>query len=504
MSKILTSKIELKKKIVELKKRGKKISLVHGVFDILHLGHIYYFNEAKTYADILIVSITADKFVDKGINKPYFNDKDRSVFLKQLSNIDYVFCNHAKDSTEVINIVKPNFYVKGPDYSSEKGDEAGNLKKELNALKKAKGKFVITSGKQYSSTKIINERLPFGDTENNDWLKKIKNDKNNDYLKNFSETIKKINKQKILIIGEIIFDEYNYVEPLGKPSKENILSVNFNKKEVFLGGCLPVAKNISQINKNITLISMYNDKSILFKLKKFFSYNKINLKLFKKNGFKDIYKKRYLNIKNYSKIFEVYDFKNNDFYHEKIYNYLKKNLKNFDQVIVCDFGHGLINKKMANLLTSKSKFISANIQTNSGNRGYNFFTKYNKLDFLSIDEPELRLGVQDKASKLVEIINNLSKKKYRKIMITRGVEGLNYKGEKKMIHIPALTTNPTDTIGAGDAAFSFSACFVKNTKNDNLISLVGAIAGAIKVKIIGHTLGVDVNLSYKSLRSYLK
>ena len=73
-----------------------------------------------------------------------------------------------------------------------------------------------------------------------------------------------------------------------------------------------------------------------------------------------------------------------------------------------------------------------------------------------------------------------------------------------MIHIPALTTSPTDTIGAGDAAFSFSACFVKNTKNDNLISLVGAIAGAIKVKIIGHTLGVDVNLIYKSLRSYLK
>ena len=76
--------------------------------------------------------------------------------------------------------------------------------------------------------------------------------------------------------------------------------------------------------------------------------------------------------------------------------------------------------------------------------------------------------------------------------------------QKKIIHIPALTTNPTDTIGAGDAAFSFSSCFVKNTTNDNLISLVGAIAGAIKVKIIGHTLGVDINLIYKSLRSYLK
>ena len=68
-------------------------------------------------------------------------------------------------------------------------------------------------------------------------LKKIKsNTINNNYLKNFNEVIDKSKKQNILIIGEIIFDEYNYVDPLGKPAKENILAVNFNKKEIFLGG----------------------------------------------------------------------------------------------------------------------------------------------------------------------------------------------------------------------------------------------------------------------------
>ena len=90
--------------------------------------------------------------------------------------------------------------------------------------------------------------------------------------------------------------------------------------------------------------------------------------------------------------------------------FLIKNIKKFDHVIVCDFGHGLINNKLANFIMNNSKFISANVQTNSGNRGYNLFTKYNKLNFLCIDEPELRLGLRDKSSNLNTLINPLNKK----------------------------------------------------------------------------------------------
>ena len=92
---------------------------------------------------------------------------------------------------------------------------------------------------------------------------------------------------------------------------------------------------------------------------------------------------------------------------------MSQNLKNFDKVIVCDFGHGLINSKISNIISSKSKFLAANIQTNSGNRGFNLFTKYNKLDFLSIDEPELRLGAQDKKTN-VENHKEFATKKLQK------------------------------------------------------------------------------------------
>ena len=148
--------------------------------------------------------------------------------------------------------------------------------------------------------------------------------------------------------------------------------------------------------------------------------------------------------------------------------------------------------------------MSANIQTNSGNRGYNLFTKYKKLDFLSVDEPELRLGLVDKESDH-EILIKKIEKKYKNIMLTRGIDGLLFKKyKKKIIYFPALATNPRDTIGAGDTTYSFASCFVKNSKDSNLISFVSAIAGALKVNIIGHRTHVNLNEIYKTLINLTK
>ena len=73
MSDKLLTKKQLKLISIKLKKQKKKIILVHGVFDVVHFGHISHFQEAKSHGDILVVSITPDRFVKKGFNKPYFN-----------------------------------------------------------------------------------------------------------------------------------------------------------------------------------------------------------------------------------------------------------------------------------------------------------------------------------------------------------------------------------------------------------------------------------------------
>ena len=111
-------------RIIREKNKKKKIVLVHGVFDLIHKGHIEYFKEAKKYGEILVASVTADKYVNKGVNRPYFNSLDRIKFLTELELIDFVILSQNKSSVEIINSLKPNFYIKGPDYLKRKNIRA--------------------------------------------------------------------------------------------------------------------------------------------------------------------------------------------------------------------------------------------------------------------------------------------------------------------------------------------------------------------------------------------
>ena len=138
LSKIL-NKDQLKKKINLIKKNKKKIVLCHGVFDLIHIGHIKHFKKAKEFGDILFVTITSDKFVKKGPGKPLFNERMRAEFLSSLKIVDYIYINNEETSINLINIIKPKFYVKGNDYRMKKNDITRNIYLEENSVKKKWG-----------------------------------------------------------------------------------------------------------------------------------------------------------------------------------------------------------------------------------------------------------------------------------------------------------------------------------------------------------------------------
>ena len=108
MKKKILSLEELKKKIL-YKKRKKKIVLCHGVFDLLHFGHLEHFKEAKQKGDILIVSITPDRFVNKGPGRPAFNE-NLELYLSEIESVDYVAINTTHSASNVIRKLRPNYY----------------------------------------------------------------------------------------------------------------------------------------------------------------------------------------------------------------------------------------------------------------------------------------------------------------------------------------------------------------------------------------------------------
>ena len=133
---------ELKKKISIQKKKGKKIVHCHGVFDLIHVGHIKHLKSAKENGDFLLVSLTSDKYVNKGPNRPAFDEQNRITALAALKVIDYVALNRNPTAISAIKELKPDFYCKGPDYKSHDDDISGKIKDEVNAINQIGGKII--------------------------------------------------------------------------------------------------------------------------------------------------------------------------------------------------------------------------------------------------------------------------------------------------------------------------------------------------------------------------
>ena len=171
MTKILD--IKNLKKLIK-KNKNIKIGLCHGVFDILHYGHIKHFEEAKKYCDILIVSLTTDKYVKKGNGRPYFNEKIRANTLASLSIVDYVAISKFPTAVEIISAIKPNIYFKDKEYKNFKDDITGNINKEVTVLKKHKGKIIFTNQKNFSSSNIINNNSDYFNEKQRDFINNLK------------------------------------------------------------------------------------------------------------------------------------------------------------------------------------------------------------------------------------------------------------------------------------------------------------------------------------------
>lgn len=484
-NKIFNKIIDIKniKKISnKLNKLGKKIVLCHGDFDVLHTGHLKYLSEAKKMGDILIVSVTGKKFIKKGPGRPINSDDQRLYFLANIELVDYVVLDNNYNAVEIIKIIKPKFYVKGKDYYQNKKNDffSKNLQLEKKIVEKLGGNLKFTKNKTRSSSNIINN-LFF----KNEIIKKIDKIKKNYNYENFIEDVESFKDLKVLVIGETIIDEYIYTNPLGKPSKENIIATEYIEKQKSLGGIFTAFKTFNVFTDNvdcITAISKKNKQEFKHIIK--LINNKKLLYESKLNTTKTRFVEK--SHKKINKLFEIYkntkvdnSMKNTS----EILNYLKKNLTKYDLVLVNDYGHGFFNNKIIRLLIKKSKFLSVNTQINAGNKGFNLITKYKNSHFCCIDEMEAMRALNRNDLDTNKLINRLHKIiKSKNICITLGSRGSCIKKQNKSpVFFPALTNSVVDTISAGDIFFVITSIFLIKNRTNEIATFLGNVGGAIAV-----------------------
>jgi rfaE bifunctional protein nucleotidyltransferase chain/domain len=497
----------LSRDLTDLRKKGKKIVLCHGVFDLLHPGHIKHFEAAKQKGDILVVTITKDEFVNKGPGRPIFNQQLRVETIAAIGCVDFVAVNEWPTAVEAIRMLRPHFYVKGKDYADRKEDVTGRIYEEEKAVKSIGGLIHFTDEVSFSSSALINSFFAPYPEEAADFFRKFKKEYTAEDIISF---LKKTEDIKILVIGDAIIDEYHYCVGMGKSQKDNILASKFISEEIFAGGVLAAANHLAGLSKQVSLITCLGRKNDYEHFVRSHLKQGIETRFYYRQDAPTVVKRRFVDPNFLNKLFEVCYLDDAAVMphslEKDVCDYLSLNLKHFDMVLAADFGHGFITPKIVKVLSKKANFLAVNVQTNSANIGFNLITKFPRADYICIDEPEIRFACHDKFSNLEKLIQNTSSKlKCGKIIITRGHKGsLAYSRNEGFKAIPIFSKEVVDRIGAGDAYFSItSPCVFKDTPME-AVGFIGNAVGAMKVLIVGNRSSVEPIPLLKYITALLK
>ena len=456
-------KKELTKKIIKnLRLKKKKIIMCHGVFDLCHIGHIMHFREAKLLGDILVVSITTDKYVKKAPGRPFFKLNERFEFLKSIKEIDYIIESDSETAIKNLNLLRPEIYFKGKDYKNNKDDITKNIYKEKKFAKSINCKIIYGNSELRSSSNILNK------IDNN--LKNIPIINNLKKI-NFSQIEKLIyqfKKKKCLVIGDLILDNYVFSNLLGKSGKESVLNYRYGNNLNILGGAYSVAQNISEFFGKVNLITDFKIDKEITKLLKNKRKNLVikNLNHSKKN----IIKTRFIEKDSNKKILGLYDFEDTVYSSKNVNKEVTKLLsKNkFDLVVICDYGHNLISSELIKFIKSKNVVSIGNVQLNALSDINYDIDKISKLKNIIINGSELRRAMRKNLNEINLAKEAIKKYRIKNLYLTLGRKGAYHISSKNNLHCPAFSKEIIDKIGSGDTFLSIVAMFL--TSNPKVLN----------------------------------
>ncbi|HIA14921.1 MAG TPA: cytidyltransferase [Nitrospirales bacterium] len=489
-----------------LRAEGKTVVQCHGVFDLLHVGHIRHFGQARKHGDILVVTVTPDRYVNKGFHRPAFTEDLRAEAIAALDCVDYVAINKWPTAVEAIKLLTPDIYAKGTEYKDAEKDLTGKIVDEEEAIQSVGGKVAFTDDIVFSSSNLINKYLPAFPKEVREYLPRLLDRYSvRDILKYLSNA----SSLKVLVVGEAIIDEYRYCETMGKSGKEPILAARHVRSERFAGGVLAVANHVAAFCDRVDLLTLLgkHDSQEGF-IRQQVAANVNNMFLYMENA-PTIVKQRFVEIYPFQKLFEVYvmGVEESDISEtEALCAKLKGVLPQYDVVIVADYGHGMLNPEVISILCGHARFLAINTQINAGNHGFNTVAKYPRADYICVSAKELRLDARSRVGNLRGIVLDVAKRlSCDKVVITQGQKGcLCYGKEEGFLEMPAFATKVVDRVGAGDAVFAVSALCAAQQAPMEVIGFIGSVVGAEAVATVGNKRSIERVSLFKHIESLLK
>lgn len=487
-------------------KRGGKVVLCHGVFDLLHPGHIQHLKAARRLGDRLVVTLTPDRYVNKGPGRPVFGERHRLETLAELECVDYVALNEWPTAIETIRAIKPDIYVKGREYEKYAADITGNISLEADAVREAGGEIKFTHEETFSSSHLINRYFCPYPEEADIFLREFRKRRGSDEI---ISALKSLADLRVLVVGEAILDQYCYCSAVGKSPKDMLVATKFLSEEQFAGGALATANHLAGFCREVTLLTMIGKSEAERKFIQSKLLPNVNLVPVRLTDRPTVTKRRYVDPTFMTKLFEIQYLDDSPLagvQEQEVIRLLNQRRQDCDLVVVNDFGHGFLTDAIRQKICGDSKFLAVNAQSNSANMGFNPVTKYQRADYVSIDDPELRLAAGTRHGSVHILASNLKRRlKAKYFTVSLGPKGcVVLKGQKQLVSVPVMSTRIVDRTGAGDALFAVTAPCAYREMDPDVIGFIGNCVGAMAVETVCNREPVSPTRLHKFIDALLK
>ena len=467
--------------------RKKKAIMCHGTFDLVHPGHIRHLIYAKSKADILITSLTADAHIHKANFRPFVPQDLRAMNLAALEVVDYVIIDENPTPIENIRIIQPDLFAKGYEYS--KSGLPPKTREEKETLESYGGEILFTPGDiVFSSSHIIETEPPNLSVDKLHALMQAEGitfDQLRSILDSFSGA-------KVHVIGDAIVDSYTYCTLIGGNTKTPTFSLRFDHQVDFLGGAGIVAKHMKNAGAEVRFTTVLGDDPLKDFVLKDLEHHGVPCDAIIDRT-RPTTQKNLFTAQGY-RMLKV-DKLDNRPISDKLLERLKSLIagSRSDAIVFSDFRHGIFNPTtipplIGALPRGPLRVADSQVASRWGN-----ILDFQGFDLITPNEREARFALGDQDSTVRPLAMELyNRAKCKYLMLKMGERGMiAYRAPSSAVRsfftVDALTDRVVDAVGAGDALLAYATITLVVSKCVVSASILGSIAAALACERDGNS-----------------
>jgi len=479
----------------EARRAGRRVAHCHGCFDIVHPGHVHHLQYARSLGDLLVVSVSADPQVNKGVDRPLIPEDLRANNLAALECVDLVYVNPDPTAVGLLDALRPDVYVKGKEYEN---NHDPRFLAERDTVTGHGGRVVFSSGDLVLSSTGLIGGMHRPDVFSAEKVRRFR-DKHGISAAAQYDLVNAFRGRRVLVVGDYILDRYHFCDATGVASEGPMMTLRAVRQADYDGGGAVIALHLAALGATPVLVTSLADDEASDEIEARLRSRGVETLALRQRR-QVVAKHRYL--ADETKVFKVDEGSVAPLDSRDEAGAAKLALAaadGADAVIFADFGFGMLT---AGLLDAVMPHVRARVGTVtadvSGRQGN--LLRFKDVDLLCPTEREVRETLHDFSSGLNAVVwQLLSTTGARNALITLGKQGLvafdqnkdhadvqAWERRLRSEYLPALSGRAIDPLGCGDALLATASLALAAGGSLHAAAFLGAVAASIEVEHTGN------------------